>query len=314
MRWQRCHESTDPTVEEFCIGGMFSGQQMASHWMMELCVHMLLTDLLICLCRDVIRETDGYAQLFLCVSATVMFVCTYNCTGRHLARRHALFVFPSAPFHCRLSPRRVYYSFLKVDFEAQRKVLYVFPRLPSTRSLNVWMAGCTTAMAEPEANCRMFTLRRGTGLIITAGHGHIKGLRKRANTLLKYHRQHACKPLSYCTKHKRQTPAPPSNKHQRWHYTKILPKRHRDAVWSPFVFQGIFTFSNRNSCICRHKPWPTVPPDLPDHVSIAKSEDSHGWVEGPILFFFSSRSWKCLWLARFLSNVNQSSSLSCDYL
>lgn len=55
----------------------------------------------------------------------------------------------------------------------------------------------------------MFTLRRGMGLIITAGHGHIKGLRKRANTLLKYHRQHAYKPLSNGMKHKRQTPAPP---------------------------------------------------------------------------------------------------------
>lgn len=34
------------------------------------------------------------------------------------------------------------------------------------------------ALAEPWANCRMFTLQQGTGLIITAGPGHIKGLRK----------------------------------------------------------------------------------------------------------------------------------------
>lgn len=38
--------------------------------------------------------------------------------------------------------------------------------------------GWAAALAEPWANGRMFTLRRGTGLIITAGPGHIKGLRK----------------------------------------------------------------------------------------------------------------------------------------
>lgn len=41
-----------------------------------------------------------------------------------------------------------------------------------------WVGGWAAALAEPWANCRMFTLRRGTGLIITAGPGHIKGLRK----------------------------------------------------------------------------------------------------------------------------------------
>lgn len=38
--------------------------------------------------------------------------------------------------------------------------------------------GWAAALAEPWANCRMFTLRRGTGLIITARPGHIKGLQK----------------------------------------------------------------------------------------------------------------------------------------
>lgn len=40
------------------------------------------------------------------------------------------------------------------------------------------VGGWASALAAPRANCRMFTLRRGTRLIITAGPGHIKGLRK----------------------------------------------------------------------------------------------------------------------------------------
>lgn len=50
------------------------------------------------------------------------------------------------------------------------------------RLLRCWDGECgggwASALAEHWANCRMFTLQRGTGLIITAGPGHIKGLRK----------------------------------------------------------------------------------------------------------------------------------------
>lgn len=55
------------------------------------------------------------------------------------------------------------------------------------------VGGWVVALAEPWANCRMFTLWRGTWLIITAGPGHIKRTEERANILLKCHCQQACK-------------------------------------------------------------------------------------------------------------------------